>query len=130
MNTRKIAADYRLSHWSQIIQDRKESGMTIKAYCEKAGFHENMFFYWQRKLREAACEQLIGISQETTSTGLSVNGFAEVKLVSKTGAPHLPAASTQYGEVRIDINGIRISANSEYPPSMLAELLKGLVTTC
>jgi len=58
MNTRQIAAEYRLSHWTGIVKDRQESGLSIKAYCERAGFHENIYFYWQRKLRAAACEQL------------------------------------------------------------------------
>jgi transposase-like protein len=129
MNTRKIAAEYRLSHWSQIIQARKESGMTIKAYCEKAGFHENIFFYWQRKLRETACEQFTDISNGTT-TSKALKGFAEVKLVTSSDAPHPTVIPKKHGEIRVDINGIQITADSEYPPSMLAALLKGLVTTC
>jgi len=54
MNTREIAGGYRLTHWAQIMHERQESGMSIKAYCKQQGFHENVYYYWQRKLREAA----------------------------------------------------------------------------
>ena len=54
MNTREIAEEYRLSHWAGVVRERQESGLSIKAFCEKAGFHQNIYFYWQRKLREAA----------------------------------------------------------------------------
>ena len=59
MNTREIAEEYRLTHWAGIMRERSESGLSIKDFCKSAGFHENVYFYWQRKLREAACEQLL-----------------------------------------------------------------------
>ena len=52
MNTQKIAKEYRLSQWAQIIQARKESGKSVKDFCEDAGVNRNAYFYWQRKLRE------------------------------------------------------------------------------
>ena len=59
MNTRYIAAELRLSHWSAIMRERQESGLSVKAFCESRGFHTNVYFYWQRKLRAAACEVLL-----------------------------------------------------------------------
>jgi putative transposase len=56
INTRQIAAEYRLEHWAGIVRERSESGLTVKAFCESAGLHPNSYFYWQRKLRESACE--------------------------------------------------------------------------
>ena len=53
MNTRKIAAEYRLAHWTQIMRRKKESGLSAKAFCENEGIHENVYYYWQQKLREA-----------------------------------------------------------------------------
>jgi putative transposase len=60
INTREIAAEYRLEHWAGVIRERSESGLTIKAFCESAGLHPNSYFYWQRKLREAACREPAG----------------------------------------------------------------------
>ena len=54
MNTRKIAAEFRLKHWAQLIHERAEKGVSVHTYCETIGIHENTYYYWQRKLREAA----------------------------------------------------------------------------
>lgn len=58
VNTREIAAGYRLEHWAGVVRERAGSGLTVKAFCESAGMHQNTYFYWQRKLRGAACETL------------------------------------------------------------------------
>ena len=58
MDTRKIAKEYRLSQWAQIIQARSESGKSIKEFCEGTGISKNSYFYWQRKLRKTAYEEL------------------------------------------------------------------------
>ncbi len=58
INTNELAAEYRLGHWAQIIQERIESGLSIRAYCVKMDIHENTYFYWQRKLRESVCTEI------------------------------------------------------------------------
>lgn len=58
MDTRKIAKEYRLRQWTQIIQARMESGKSVKDFCEDSGVSKNAYYYWQRKLREAACKDL------------------------------------------------------------------------
>jgi hypothetical protein len=44
MNTNLIAKEYRLSHWAGVLRDRQESGLRVRAYCEREGFHENIYF--------------------------------------------------------------------------------------
>lgn len=117
MNTREIAAEYRLAHWTQIIRERNESGLSVKAYCKNAGFHENVYYYWQRKLREAACEQM------------NASGFAEVKLEVSPTQLALPEAGRQ-GQLHMEVGGIRISADSAYPQAKLASLLRELSRSC
>jgi len=38
-DTRKIAAEYRLSHWAKVMQRRRASGESIKSLCESEGIH-------------------------------------------------------------------------------------------
>jgi len=52
INTREIAEDYRLAHWAQIMHERTQSGLSIKAYCKQIGICGNTYFYWQRRVRE------------------------------------------------------------------------------
>ncbi len=57
-STREIASEYRLRHWAQIIANQKGSGLNIKDYCEREGFNQNRYFYWQRTLRQTLCDAL------------------------------------------------------------------------
>lgn len=118
MDTRKIASEYRLTHWTRIMQERKESGLGIKEYCKNAGFHENVYYYWQRKLRETACERLA----EAKISSLTPSNFAEV-MVRET-----PAQSSQERtHLHIEIAGVQITADSAYPTEKLAALLRELI---
>lgn len=127
MNTREIAEEYRLSHWAGIMKDRKESGLSIRAYCEQAGFHENVYYYWQQKLREAALEELAGQREAKAS---APEGWALC-----TAKPALPAATenavaTSSDQVTVEAQGLRITAGSEYPVEQLARFLRELMRGC
>jgi len=77
MKAREATKEYRLSEWARILQDRKESRVNIRAYCKGAGIPEHQYYYWQRKLREAACEGLA--TTHPDSKGIAPLGFVEVK---------------------------------------------------
>jgi len=129
MNTSAIAAEYRLAYWAGIIQERRDSGLSIKAFCEKAGFHENIYFYWQRKLREASCEQLAVIGKKSTATGVAPSGFTEIR-ISESLRPQFRPEATSSGCLYIEVGGVRITADGAYSPTKLAELLKGMMPLC
>lgn len=129
MNTRAIAAEYRLAHWAQIMRERSESRLSIKAFCMNSGIHENTYFYWQKKLREAACEQLEMTPADSKSTDLVHPGFAEVKLQdSPSRIKHTESVS--HGNLSIEVSGVKIIVDSIYPPDKLAYLLRELVKGC
>jgi transposase-like protein len=115
VNTREIAAEYRLSHWSQIMQERVQSGLSVKAYCRQIEISGNTYFYWQRRLREAACEQLALKPNDAHS-------FAEIKVIEP---PALPPPSL-LSQIHVEINGYKITADSSYPTESLAALLREL----
>jgi hypothetical protein len=123
MNTREISAEYRLAHWAGVMKERRESGLSIKVFCENGGFHENIYYYWQRKLREAACSELTQTKGEAVR--VTPYGFAEVKLAGRPAAS-LSAAGTQC-EVSIEVGGVRITATREYPVDKLGALIRDVV---
>ena len=122
MNTRKIAAEYRLAHWAGIMKERRESGLSVKAYCENVGIHENTYFYWQRKLRESACESA------SDTTAMTPPGFTEIKMSEQPVPP--PASAGPQAQVSIEISGVRITAGIEYPVAKLVALLREAVRSC
>ena len=108
---------------------RPDSGLAVKAFCERAGFHQNNYFYWQRKLREAACEQIVEFSTEDEPGDLPARRFTEATLSepSQAGALHAP---TGQAVIQVEIAGMRVTANEAYPAAKLAAVLKGLMAPC
>lgn len=46
--------DVRLEHWTQLVQDCVNSGLTKKEWCEKNQIQPKTFYYWQRRVRQNA----------------------------------------------------------------------------
>jgi len=40
------------------MHERSDSGMNIREFCKHIGICENTYFYWQRRVREAAVERI------------------------------------------------------------------------
>jgi hypothetical protein len=126
MNINGVKSEYRLGRWAGIIKERNESGLTVKAYCENIGVHENTYYYWLKKLRNAACE---GIMETTGHTGtLPSPVFAEYKLPMQMVSPSF--GDVHQSHVCVEAAGLRITAGGEYPCDKLAELLKAVIQAC
>lgn len=47
----------RMNEWRQLIQERQQSGQSVRTWCLQNGIRENSYYYWLRIIREAAlCE--------------------------------------------------------------------------
>jgi transposase-like protein len=108
------------------MKERNESGLTIKAYCNSIGIHENTYYYWLKKLRKSTHEGLAEIAVKTN--GMSKAEFAEVKL------PERPALTqsrcTPQRHIIVETAGVRVTADAEYPTDKLVELLRVVICTC
>ena len=124
INTREIANEYRLSHWAQIMQERTARCISIKEYCKHLGICGNTYYYWQRRVREAACEQLTKL--EPAQNSPAQPGFSEVVVYEPTSQPPMEAVS----QLHIEVSGLQITADSTYPPDKLAALLRALTQPC
>ena len=49
---------YRLQQWTEIIRDCRSSGQTVVRWCADHEVNVKSYYYWLRKVREAACESL------------------------------------------------------------------------
>jgi len=119
----------RLAHWAERMRERQESGQSVRAWCREKGVVEKTYYYWQRALREIACERLTEMQPGMSQNSVAGPGFTEVRMVERTVPPALPEA-TQQGQLRIEVRGIGITVDSEYPAEKLAELLRELTRTC
>lgn len=129
MDSRKVAEEYRLSHWAGIMRERQESGLSNKAYCKQSGLQESTFYYWQRKLREVACEELERYQNNDLQENLPVQRFAEVRIarpIASTGEAEAGGGS----RVQVEAGGLLVMADSGYPVGKLAKLLRELTGPC
>lgn len=108
MNTQKITQEYRKSQWMQIIQNRLDSGQTIKDFCESTGITKHTYYYWQRKLREAACTELMPVGEPTNPVP---NGWMQVPQTQKTSS-----------SLDVEVSGCRITVNSDTDPELLINI--------
>lgn len=113
MDTQKVAAEYRLSQWAQVIQAQQESGQNIKDFCETAGISRNAYFYWQKKLRKVACTEL---AKTEEPRNIVPSGWMQL---TPKQARHAKDA------LDIEINGCHVTVNAETD----AELLKKVCRT-
>ena len=123
MDTRKITTEYRMAHWAGILQERQESGQSVKEYCTNAGMHVNVFYYWQRKLREAAYNKMTEMGAQTTS--LTPQGFMEVKLTQLSPSPTHPEISRS--QAVVETCGVRVTIGSDYPLEKMTALLRVII---
>jgi hypothetical protein len=123
INSRAIAVEYRLSHWAEVMEERNTSGLSIKAYCESIGLHQNVYFYWQRKLREAACSELPPATVSGNGISKVPNGWAVCGTASN------PSTDKENG-ITIEIGKSRVTANAEVDLELLGNICRMLMSLC
>ena len=90
----KITHQVRAEHWTRILNECMNSGMSKTAWCKANGVSDKQFFYWQRILRREAYEasQNPALPAVTETGQLSAVqqsvSFAEIKL------PAVPSDAT------------------------------------
>ena len=121
-NTREIAEEYRLGHWAQIMQERTQSGLSIKSFCRQIGISTNTYFYCQKKLRETAIRELNPLSEDADSKSLVPSGWA----VCEPAAEAVDSSKT----VTIEIGKCRITATADTDSELLAKVCRTLSSQC
>lgn len=117
MDIQKVTADYRLAKWAQVVKARHESGQKVDDFCAASGISKNAYYYWQRKLKKAACT---GLSKVEEAESAMPNGWLKLN----TAEP-LQAES----RIAIEVNGCHITVTDKTDPQLLintCRILRGL----
>ena len=108
-NTQLATKQIRLQQWTAIIRDRQQSGMKVDEYCQSHGITRDMYFYWLRKVKEAALD----------SSGIELVELKE---------PEPSRSSDSYAqfttEATISTGGLIIFVNSDTPKELLISLME------
>jgi hypothetical protein len=131
MTTRELASEYRMAQWGERLREQKASGQNIRQWCEENGIGRQRYFYWQRKLRKAASEQLPSIPTGDVSAAelCMTPSFARVRMTS-VSAPIPIQHGPISGQVQIEVNGVKLAAGAAYPAHQLAHLIRELAGLC
>ena len=121
MKSRELTNRYRLAEWAKIIQERSESGEKIYEFLARKGISKDKYYYWLRKVRKAAGEQLAD-TEPKRQTALTVQGFTEVKITKPAMLPSVINAN----QICIEGASCKITADSGYPVETLVVLLREL----
>ena len=124
MNTRKIATEYRMSQWTQRLRRKKSLGQSVKEFCETEGVSRNTYFYWQKRLREAAVEELsirMQVGTNTAEKSLVPSGWA----VCEAAEPERTVKP-----LTVEIGEYRVRVDAETDIELLAKVCRTLRTLC
>ena len=92
MQVTEYKAEYRLSQWSEIIREQKQSGKNVREWCLEHGMTTNAYYYRLRRVRESACRSIEHNSPE----------FAEVPIVTQSGKSGDIRVVTAKGTIEIN----------------------------
>ena len=121
MHKRYIAKEYRLAHWAKVITDQKESKLSVREYCDQVGIHENSYYYWQKKLRTAAIDELATATTDEPTHELAPI-MTKLNLAMNNGSGFTGTGNND--SINIEMFGIRLMAGRDYPVAKLSELLR------
>jgi len=116
MDSQKSAMQFRLSGWGEAVKERIASGQTVDAFCKENGISKTTYYYRQKKVREAACSELMGT--QNRENGLVPGGWAQL---AKAGS--VTAAESA---LTIEVGGCHIIANAGTTPELLAKVCRVL----
>jgi hypothetical protein len=92
--------------WQRLFSEQEESGESVAGFCRARGVREALFYYWKKRLREAAVPQ-----------------FVEVQVAKpQLGPKHSRSALESTIEVRLR-NGRSLIVPPEFEASHLRALL-------
>ena len=124
MEVQKLTHEVRLQKWNGIVRSCRSSGKTIKSWCDENNINLKTYYYWQKRVCQAACREL-ALTQESSPQAASVNSspvFAEIRR-----PPHEAgnvAVSIQSRDLQIHIYGgaatatVQGSIKGAWPPML------------
>ena len=105
MNTKLATTQIRINEWAAIIKDCKASGMKVDEYCQQHDISRDAYYYWLRKVKEAALQQ---------------SGFVELPVPQNQPTPATGFAVQMF----VKVAGVELGINNETPTELLTRILE------
>jgi transposase-like protein len=108
---------YRLQQWTEIIRDCRSSGQTVVRWCADHEVSVKSYYYWLRKIREAACESLPVFSSPNEPTLVTVPSSL------RTNAPRSEASHEQ-AAIILRTDAVTIEIHPHASTALLEQTLR------
>jgi len=126
MDVQKATHEIRLQQWIGIIKECRDSGKTVKNWCEENGISEKSYFYWQRRAREAACQELTAYQEQrvtkTEPNDTNIPVFTECRIPEDH---HAGGAA-----ITIHLSGAVVEIHHGAEASIVESILHALRASC
>jgi transposase-like protein len=61
-----------MNQWVETIRECRSSGQTVKAWCADHGINTKSYYYWLKRIREAACEALPALGESSSIVPVTI----------------------------------------------------------
>lgn len=119
----QIAHEVRLANWKQIIEEchARPEGQSAKQWLSERGISTKCYYYWQRKLRLQAYDQMKRSQALPTGQEDSAVTFAEIPFSAQSDTPETdhfhPTAVIRSG-------GMAVALSNSVSDGLLARILQ------
>ena len=119
----QIAHEVRLANWKQIIEEchARPENQSAKQWLSERGISTKSYYYWQRKLRLQAYDQMKQSNAFPSAQGDSTVAFAEIPFSAQSDTPETdhfhPTAVIRSG-------GMAVALSNSVSDDLLARILQ------
>lgn len=123
MTAKEATSAYRLQQWTGLVCECKASGKTVTAWCAEQGIATKTYYYWQRRVRQAACEQLTlkeatGLPMTMTNGGPAFSEYRQ------------PNRRENSAAITLHLSGATVEIHNGADVSVIEGTLKALKNIC
>jgi hypothetical protein len=102
LDTREVASQYRLTKWTELVSQCRSSGQTVAEWCAENHISEASYYYWLKKIRNAACEALPSLNENNPIVPL--NNFDRKAETRSSNQESLSGIVMRVGTVTLEIH--------------------------
>lgn len=89
-----VKKEYRMKQWAERIKEYRNSGMTLKTWCETNSINVKTYYYWLHKIRVMLCDETetqaivpLQIRPRETAAAITVSiGSISIKIADGTSS--------------------------------------------
>lgn len=95
----EITHEMRLSHWTNLIRECNNSGLSKKDWMMANNIKDKQFYYWQRRVREEVFQEMTSPSSPCQASFVELSEPTSVRIPDSQ-----PAATLHLGKCTIEIH--------------------------